>query len=608
MQMSYRDKVLKIFSRCRLSLTLCWRSISVWAVSLIMLTLLCILFLKDVTINYPNLFATIVKCAGDMVIILLPYWLLRPKWRWTILLPVWLLPALMIINIAYARFWDDLLPPSALLMVKNIDGNLWHYFIQLLQIHDLIYFIAPLLVTITFLFARPWREVSFSKPIKISGIIISVLMGLTGQLSYLVTSFRSSDTENRQRNYLQFVSNHYGVIGKPRHSRARYYQYKYGFLLYGVQYIYDSWGLLFPQKLSADARAEIRTYLDYYKSFEALPVATDSMNVVYIIVESLNAEVLNRTIGDLRITPTLDSLATLPGTVLIDNVYDQVKYSGSADGHMILMSGLLPPEKTLYCFQYGTVNEFPTLAKALANHHKYTLVADDGTVWNEQQILMNYGLGRVKTSLNLHYSASEYGQDGAMLKEAAAMLDTIRRPFMLSMVTMSMHFPFDADTVWKMPVALKQAKGIDKLEKNYLRVTHWFDHYLGEFLRRLPPNTIVFIASDHAAGTSSKRETTSERGRKPVVYMALHTQRTEHIKRVVGQVNLYPATLQLLGIKPGSYWGLAPSALSPSVDGTMNSYGEVIGTPTAGALDTLRRAFRISDRILLGNYFSSAPF
>ncbi len=183
-----------------------------------------------------------------------------------------------------------------------------------------------------------------------------------------------------------------------------------------------------------------------------------------------------------------------------------------------------------------------------------------------------------------------------MFRQAADMIKNIRQPFFMTLMTISMHIPFN-EGAWSMPEEFAGAEGINQREKNYATVCHYTDRYIGDFLKSLPENTIVFIAADHSQSVASGNDTTPA-----AAFMAINTGHTQRISRTVGQVNLFPATLDILG-RNASYGGLAPSAFNPTVNGTRDSYGNIYGNPSKETIDTLDMAYRISDIIIRGDYF-----
>lgn len=559
-------------------------------------------------IAYSNGFGTALKALGDVALILSPYWLLSAKWRWTSTVFIWIYSLWSIANLAYFRFWDDLIPVAAITMGGNVDGNLMEYGFSLLRWVDVWYVVIPALVTFAFCSLKPWKGGRLDWRIKLICVAASLAVGCIGQFSYFKTAYAWNNATS-YRSISEGLKDHFfgGYTGQKR-----LYSYN-GLAYYGVRYVVDMIDLLSSSiDLSPDQRSEIAAFL---KNYERVATNVDSlqlgewrdmnlpMNVVYIIVESLNSDMLNMEINGLNIMPALDSLSRLEGTVIFDNVVSQIKASSSSDGHLLLMTGLLPPDKVAYSITYGSTNKFPSLADALPDHHKYLLLADDGVCWNEGNTLRNFGLGEPLTTKDRdEYDINVLGRDGAMFRQAAYMVKALPQPFFMTLMTISMHIPFK-EAGWKMPKQIAEAKHLDEMAKNYANVCHHTDRYIGDFLRSLPENTLVFIASDHSQGM------TSQYGTEPsALFMAINTPRTERISRTVGQVNLFPATLDILGDVFGQkagYGGLAPSAFNPSVVGSRDAYGNISGKAAKETLDSLDIAFRISDLIIRGDYFKS---
>ncbi len=559
-------------------------------------------------IEYPNTFGTIIKSVGDVSLILSPFWLLSPKWRWSAIIPVWIFPIWCICNLAYFRFWNDLIPPAAVTMGGNVDGNLVEYGLALLRWEDILFMIPPIFASIVLWYVKPSESPSFRTGIKWSLFGVSLLIGLAGQASYFKTTF-SWRNHISQRSFSEGLSDHFkgGYTGQKQ-----LYLYN-GPAYYCARFAVDAIKILTSSVTLTDEQTkDISDFLHKYERAGIQIVdsisgvgstngcAIDSMNVVFIIVESLNADMVGKKIEGWDVMPTLDSLARTDGTVVFDNVVSQIKASSSSDGHLLLMTGLLPPDKIAYSITYGSKNTFPSLADVLPNHNKYLLLADEGVCWNEGNTLKNFGLGEpLAIKDRPEFPIDKYGRDGAMFLQAIATVKKAKQPFFMTLMTISMHIPF-TESAWPLPDNLKKAKGLTKSEKDYANMCHNTDWYIGKFVKCLPQNTLVIIASDH------HQTIASEEGSARAFYMAVNCGRTETISRTVGQVNLFPATLEILGYKmPYPYRGLAPSAFNPCVDGTVDSYGNVYGNPSSESLDTLSKAYRISDLIIRGDYFEN---
>ena len=556
------------------------------------------LFKSELDIEYSSFVGTLTKSVGDVAAMLVFYWLLSPRWRWTLLVVAWGYSVWDVVNLAYFRFWGDLVPVSVFSMAGNVDGNLMSYGFSLLKIQDLIFVLAPAVENVAYFIMRPQKNGPFSVRFKLISVLLSLAVALIGQFSYFRTASAwnssvspQSLTENLNRHFLG------DNIGQRRMYVLN------GSACYGIRFCAEAVKLMTATiELNADQRSEISRFIENYSHADLPSDAKsrlDSLNVVYVIVESLNADMLGKEIGGLRVMPVLDSLAIGRGTVLFDNVVSQIKASSSSDGHLLLMTGLLPPDKVAYSITYGSTNTFPSLADVMPHHNKYLLLADDGVCWNEGNNMQNFGLGIPVTSKDRPVQNIEnHGRDGAMFIQASEMMDTVSKPFFMTLMTISMHIPF-REQGWPVPEEFENANGLSRTEKDYAAVCHFTDMYLGRFLKTIPDKTIVFIASDHSQGVASNYDSSPA-----AVFMAVGTDHTEHISRVVGQVNLFPATLDILGVGTMTYRGIAPSAFDSSIEGTRDAYGNIYGNPTKETLDTLDEAFRISDLILRGNYFN----
>lgn len=550
---------------------------------------------EELGIAYSNAAGTLLKCVGDVALILLPYWLLNPKWRWTALLPIWGAAVWGAVNMAYYRFWNDLIPPASIIMGGNVDGSLMEYGAALLRPSDMALLAPACASLIALRFIRPSKSEGFSRKVKLAFMGLSLLAGAIGQMSYFKTTYAWMNAIS-PRSVEESLSDHFfgGYTGQ-----RKLYEYN-GMVYYGLRFIYDAADLLSGSvTLDARQRLEISDFLKAYerKGGAARPARLDSLNVVYVIVESLNADMVGRSIGGHEVMPVLDSLAHMEGTVVFDNVVSQIKASSSSDGHLLLMTGLLPPDKAAYSIMYGSRNRFPSLADVLPDHSKYLLLADEGVCWNEGNTLRNFGLGEPLTIKDRpEYPVGVHGRDGAMMMQAMDIMKEVKEPFFMTLMTISMHIPFKEEA-WPLPAFLRDAAELTQQEKDYANMCMQTDRWIGRLLRSVPENTLVIIASDHHQEVASDKG-----GATRAFFMAVNTGRTERISRTVGQLNLFPATLDILGIGTG-YGGLGLSAFDGSVDGTMDSYGNVYGTPSQGALDTLGRAYGISDLIIRGDYF-----
>ena len=142
----------------------------------------------ELGIDYPSIIGTFVKSAGDVALVLLPYWLLRPRWRWTAMILLWIIPILCVGNLAYFRFWNDLIPPASVTMGGNIDGNLMQYGMALLKWSDLLFLVPPCLAWLVYKKVKPWLSPSVRPGWKVIAVVLSLIECAAGQGAYFKTS------------------------------------------------------------------------------------------------------------------------------------------------------------------------------------------------------------------------------------------------------------------------------------------------------------------------------------------------------------------------------------------------------------------------------------
>lgn len=187
---------------------------------------------------------------------------------------------------------------------------------------------------------------------------------------------------------------------------------------------------------------------------------------------------------------------------------------------------------------------------------------------------------------------------------------------MLQCVTYSGHTPF------VIPDELKKvhfSNAIPERLRHYMEVANYTDRAIGDFVRLLKAsgqydNTTIIITGDHE-GIGVDRATFIKNPAvaawlSPEQYVPLVVLNSPVSKRydaTMGQIDLYPTLLDLLGLDDYGWRGLGQSILDPDkLPFTINAQGKFVGD-TSGidrtTLDHQRRMYTISDLIISSNYF-----
>lgn len=555
-------------------------------------------FVNEAAPTGSKLIMDLIKFAGDAALIFLPYWLLNSRWRRLVIVPLWIFAIWAVINLTYFRFWGDIIPPAVLMSTGNVNRELIEAGVSLLRWRDMVYLLCPVIVTVCAFRLPLGKDSRFIVKTKIILTLISIVVSIIGQLAYH-HSQRGWDWRLKEVPFLDSVILHYTVEGAEYATASNISASGWPWIV--VSYVR-------VLAITKDLRIEltekqnerIESCISRYNGEKAIMSENRGRNVVYIIVESLNAEVVGMKVNGYEVTPTLDSLLKKDGTVYFPNVVPQVKYSGSTDGHLLLLTGLLPLKTTSFAMTVGPDNEFPSVMKGLPEYHHTVILADKGNTWREKEIFMSFGFEEAYNKQEFDSDLQGLGSDEAMFAFAARKVKTLKEPFFLGMMTISMHVPFQDKNV-DMPEQIADAVEYETRQKDYLSMTSSFDRALGQFLKSVPPETIVIIASDH-----TQTEATFGDSEPTALFLAINTGHTERIDRLVGQANLFALTLDLLGIdNVNGYRGVVPSALQSTANGTKNSYGKKYGQVTPEEEQALDEAFDVSDLIIRGDYFAS---
>ena len=184
----------------------------------------------------------------------------------------------------------------------------------------------------------------------------------------------------------------------------------------------------------------------------------------------------------------------------------------------------------------------------------------------------------------------------------------------MQIVTYSMHSPFVTPDHLR---GISFSPAIPKVMNDYMTIANYTDKGLGiilDYLKSRPDydDTLIVITGDHE-GLASFRNSLceSEAGRGIVSehqytpLIVLNSPVEMRCDKVMGQIDIYPTLLGLLGLNDYCWHGLGGSILDPGKpSAAVNHQLAVEGQADDATIDRLRRAFDISDKIIRFDYFS----
>ena len=521
---------------------------------------------------------------ANALLLLAPYWLLRRRWRWLVWIPLTLLTVWCLMQVCYCRAYDDLMPWQSLTLTQNVNSTLAATTLSLLRWQDLLILVPYLLLVVVCLLGRRTREDGERlKPFLLS-LVGCLILSMAG---YLVKG------ENYEKRFLHNFSN-------------RGYFAQNGMIPYGAFSLYQA--LFNNHTVTDEERAMVDRFLaEDCPNYTDNPYSADGRrNLVLIIVESLHTWPIGMQVDGREVTPVMNSLVAGDSVVYAPHVLFQTSHGHSSDAHFIYNTGLLPLRDGVVAVHHGD-GPYPTLAAALPGYDCREIICTPGVNWNQNVTARTYGFDTLYTREHLAAALKRQGNidDAALIDFAGGLLPSLHQPFFLEMVTMTMHAPY---TDGKLPPSwITASDTLNAESRGYLNCVHLTDSCIGVFINDLQRhglagNTVLAIVSDHTQlyrnrvmGISDYDAVLDDWGI-PLIIAGCDT--TLRYDAVIGQVDVYPTLLDVMGANAYPWKGLGHSILRYPVAGAIQPRNmSVIGDSTA-LTPQQRKAWDIS-RLLI---------
>lgn len=533
-------------------------------------------------------------------LLLLPYTLFKSKGAESVIL-FWL-DSLLICNLLYYRTYYTHIPLSS----YGLAGNLADFTASVRDSFRMIDILLPLssVVTIFIALRRPDRK-GISLVRRLPGYF-AVLVG-TAALNAVCLGvkggFHQAFNAVRQSSYLCSSS-------APM------------FTVFGCMY-YDLTEQ--QQKITPEIEQRIESWLAAQPAWTPLPDSIETRrNCILILAESFESWVLEQEVEGQEITPCLNRLLKEPTTLYAPHVLTQVKGGRSIDAQLMINAGMLPLNSGAYSSLYPD-NHYATLPKAmheLKHSRNYLLTIDKVSTWNQGAIAYSFGLDtiiayhdfRKAEAFGTHKrigdvpffeQCSEKISDGEVWKQDETVF--------MQFVTYSGHAPF------VLPQHLQEISFSDSIPAkaaDYMKTARYTDKALGQFVDFLKSRpeykkTLIVITGDHEGLAFYRNELCQAPATQGIVsdkpytpLIILNSPVGMRYEDVMGQIDIYPTLLQLLGLERYPWKGMGQSILSPTKRGLavgshMNVEGDASDSLT---LHHLQQAHDIADLMLRFDY------
>ncbi|MDE6478953.1 MAG: LTA synthase family protein [Muribaculaceae bacterium] len=357
-------------------------------------------------------------------------------------------------------------------------------------------------------------------------------------------------------------------------------------------------------------------------------------NLVLVICESLESWPIGLEIDGKEITPYLNSLVNDSTNFYAPNVLTQVCNGHSIDAQLIYTTGLLPTSNTVYSMKYADRN-YPSLNKLLKkdrNTKSILMTTDKPTTWNMLAVERAFEYDTVLHRYNWVNDEimNRNITDGSFFRQSLAQLKkgklwTENSPAMLTFITFSGHHPFVMRDDLMDPDFNVANKGLPQMLENYIKVTHYVDSQLRTVIDYIKgrsdyDDTMIVILGDHEGLGTSRKEILGAsdfarehvgKGRYTPMIILNSAMRGKH-EGIMGQVDVFPTLLDLLGVKEEVWRGLGVSLLDTSRLSVAFSEMplEMAGSAdscSAEELEHLRSAQSVSEKIIAYDLYDSLP-
>lgn len=510
--------------------------------------------------------------AAESALLTTPIWLLRGQWR--LMVPIIIAVAAFFLwsNILYARFTQEFISPMLILSAQSYNPMVFSCVPSLVRVHDFIYLICAAIPFAAYCLLRVRQcgaDLRFGLPITAMCVAFALISWPRNEFGG--TSLRGEWLFGNLSKYVVKLVQYYGQ------SR--------------------------PFELTETIANRVDAFVDNNtKAVNHVMSSNKDKNLIFIVVESLNAWVVGRDYCTGRsVTPTIDSLLRCDGTVSCHDVISQITCGESSDGQFIYNTGLLPLKSNPAAILFSQ-NKYKSLADALGYDYSAEYISEPRYLWNHSHTNQQYGYNALFDGLNYGAEEQGVGSDELIFSFVQKDLEKRPQPFFAFVTTITMHHPFEE----KVPEAdwINSIVGISERERRYLQMTHYFDACLGRFLKGLGregllKNSVVVLASDHH---KEIRDAAPEGKPDPIVFMALNTGVTKRIEGPVGQVDVFPTVLDIMGVE-GGWRGLGTSMLDSTNCSAVDRYGNLYGSSGAERDSLKIQAWDISDLMVRGNYF-----
>lgn len=404
--------------------------------------------------------------------------LLRDK-RWLIALSV-VIDTWFVANLIYMRNNHILLDAEAFNMSGNLHGYFWSVLIYIEWWIDLLFYGLTALFSCIYFYtkksSRCWQAWL---------IMLAVAVGLRLGAEGLYVNDKKKATQTETT---------YDVIPFIREHREPVYGTHFPTTVANTSVLYSPLYIATDYYLMINDIQPVRPLTPYdYTVMAQLDNGEDSVTLdsplIIVLLESLENWVVTP-----QIMPNLYRLTQNDHVFYANRVHTQIVGAPSADGQMIVNTGLLPINAGGTCLHYSH-NTYPAIMK-LAPENTICLLPHDTCVWNQTEMSPAYGYDSTICYCDI---------DTILFQKLDSLVDDGYK--YIQCITQSTHAPF----VNEKYSHLELPKSMPWVMYNFIRGFNSLDEGVGYLIRKIETdhnlqNYTIVITGDHRILHHEKRQ------------------------------------------------------------------------------------------------------
>ncbi len=542
-----------------------------------------------IKVEYTHEWIIQVRRIADALLFAFPILFLRKK---KFVYPYLILINLYFLSIVwYFRTYGTIMPLSSYLMVNNLDGLL-PSILHSIHIKDILIIFPTICFFILYNIIYCRIEIGVKrKNWESLGIVLLIF-------SIVISSYWPS------KRWL--YDNPLYLFGIQQVKTFK----EFGIINFWIYQVYFHQGVSGEEKRYAENFMKNLSDNLYIHKCDSLQ---GNKNLVLVLVESLQSWPIGLAVNNVEITPNLNRLLERKNAVSFLKEVPQTKDGRSSDAQLLLNTGLLPL-LTGATSGICTHNTFPSLADALREKGYTTasFICDGKDYWNQEVMTNAYKFEYLFDRLQ-----GESGREKAdenLFKSAIPIMKKLEKPFYAQLVTLSTHSPYLKPLIAS---PLETVEFQNEEVKYYLIAIQYVDYCIGEFIKALETEglynkSIVVITGDHEQMTFNQYENRVELKAEDcfVPFIVLNSPLiSKHTEKVIGQMDIYPSLLNLMGCCDYYFTGIGESVFNEKISDYAMFRPDIVAEGDSVSESTKKyrqECWRISDILLRTDSFGDS--